>query len=94
MAHTADVQTAANLTACLLALTDKAIQILDTGDSNDFLRVARALALHFPPVQRSEDVSERIGDLPELSDEALDRMKEICDADRRENARADEGLPN
>ena len=45
-------------------------------------RVARALALHFPPVQRVEDVSERIEDLSDIPDADIDRMKEIRDAAR------------
>ena len=80
-----------NVRKCLLALTSKALQILEEGDSHDVLRVARALALHFPPVQRSEDVTERFEDLSDLPDEAVERMREIRDAARRENAIADEG---
>ena len=78
----------------MLALTEKALQILETGDSHDFLRVARALSLHFPPVQRVEDVSERFEDLSDLPDEAIERMKEIRDEARHARAIADEGLVN
>ena len=49
---------------------------LKAEDSEDFLRAARALALHFPPVQRMADVSERIEDLSYLSDEKLDQNEE------------------
>ena len=37
--------------ACLLALTTRAHDFLTANDGADFLRAARALALHFPPVQ-------------------------------------------
>ena len=43
---------------------------------------ARALSLHFPPMQRVADVSERIEDLCDIPDEALERMREIRDASR------------
>ena len=91
LARTADEQTAANIRKCLLALTERALKLLQSGDSRDFLRAARALSLHFPPIQRVEDVSERIEDLGDLSGEQLDRMREVRDAARRENAIADEG---
>ena len=45
------------------------------------------MALHFPPVQRVEDVSERIEDLPDLSDDQLDRMRDIRDEARAENTK-------
>ena len=80
-----------NLTACKLALTTRALDLLKRGDGPDFLRAARALALISPPVQRVEDVSERFEDLSDLSDDQLGRMREIRDAARRENAIADEG---
>ena len=91
LARTADEQTAANIRKCLLALTERALKLLQSGDSRDFLRAARALSLHFPPIQHVADVSERIEDLGDLSDEQLDRMREVRDAARRENAIADEG---
>ena len=71
----------------MLALTETALTILKTGDSRDFLRAARALSLHFPPVQRVEDVSERIEDLSDVPDEELERMREIRDAARLQNAK-------
>ena len=77
LARTADEQTAANIRKCLLALTERALKLLQSGDSRDFLRAARALSLHFSPVQRVADVSERIEDLPDLSDDQLDRMRDI-----------------
>ena len=83
LAQVSDEQIAANLKACLLALTTRAHDFLKAQDSADFLRGSRALALHFPPVQRVADVSERIEDLPDLSDEELDSMREIRDAARK-----------
>ncbi len=53
----------------MLVLTTEALRLLKAKDSKDFLRAARALALHFPPVQRVADVSEPIEDLSDLSDE-------------------------
>ena len=52
----------------------------------DFLRAARALALHFPPIQRVEDVS-RIEDLSDVPDDELQRMREIRDAARQATAK-------
>ena len=85
LARVSDEQTAANMRKCLLALTETALKLLETGDSHDFLRAARALSLHFPPVQRVEDVSDQIEDLPDMSDADLDRMREIRDAARAKN---------
>ena len=82
LARVSDEQIVINLKACHLALTTKAHAFLKAHDSADFLRASRALALHFPPVQRVADVSERIEDLPDLSDEELDSMREIRDAAR------------
>ena len=65
-----------------LALTTRGLEFLESPDSSDYLRVARALALHFPPVQRVEDVSERIEDLSDIPDADIERMKEIRDAAR------------
>ena len=47
------------------------------GDHLYFLRASRALALHFPPIQRVADVSERIEDLSDIPDADIDRMKAI-----------------
>ena len=85
LAQVEDDQIVLNLKACMLALTTAALRLLESGDSRDFLRAARALSLHFPPIQRMEDVSERFEDLSDLSDEALDRMKAIRDAERAKN---------
>ena len=52
----------------------------------DFLRAARALALHFPSIQRVEDVS-RIEDLSDVPDDELQRMREIRDAARQATAK-------
>ena len=80
--RTSDEKVVANLTACKLALTTRGLEFLESPDSSDYLRVARALALHFPPVQRVEGVSERIEDLSDIPDADIDRMKEIRDAAR------------
>ena len=85
LARVSDDQIVLNLKACMLALTTAALALLETGDSRDFLRAARALSLHFPPIQRLEDVSDQIEDLSDLSDEALNRMKEIRDSERAKN---------
>ena len=77
----------------MLALTETALKLLEEGDSHDFLRAARALALFFPPVQRSEDVSAQvIGDLPDyLSDADIDAMIAIRD-EAEARAKAEEPL--
>ena len=62
IARTSDDQIVSNVTACKLALTTRALDYLTANDGADFLRAARALSLHFPPMQRVEDVSERIED--------------------------------
>ena len=74
-----------NLKACMLTLTTRAHSLL--ADGRYFLQAARALSLHFPPIQRVEDVTERIEDLSDLSDEDLDRMREIRDAARQAKAK-------
>ena len=83
LARVSDEQIVINLKACMLALTTKAHAFLAANDGPDFLRAARALCLHFPPIQRVADVSERIEDLSDLSDAELDRMREIRDAARQ-----------
>ena len=79
IARTSDDQIVANLTACKLALTARALKLLESGDGPDFLRAARAIALIFPPVQQIENVLDRIPDLPDLSDDQLERMRAIRD---------------
>ena len=59
IARTSDDQIIINILACKLALTETALKLLESGDSRDFLRAARALTLHFPPVARVADVSRR-----------------------------------
>ena len=83
IARTSDEQIIKNLAAAKLTLTRRARKFLKSTDGADFLRGARALALHFPPVQRVEDVTDRIPDLSDLSDEALERMREIRDKARQ-----------
>ena len=75
-----------NVTACKLALTTRAHDFLTANDAADFLRASRALALHFPPIQRMADVSERIEDLSDIPDADIDRMKEIRDTARARKA--------
>ena len=64
IARASDDQIVSNVTACKLALTTRAHDFLTANDGPNFLRTARALSLHFPPMQRVADVSERIEDLP------------------------------
>ena len=52
IAHVSDEQIVANIKACHLALTTRAHGFLTANDAADFLRASRALALHFPPIQR------------------------------------------
>ena len=85
IASTSDDQIIKNLTACKLALTTRAHDFIKASDSQGFLRAARALSLHFPPIQRVADVSERIEDLSDVPDEELQRMREIRDAARQAN---------
>ena len=82
IARVSDAQIAANLKACLLAMTTRAHDFLTSNDAADFLRASRALAQHFPPIQRVADVSERMEDLSDLSDATLDEMRAIRDAAR------------
>ena len=77
IARTSDDQIVSNVTACKLALTTRALDYLTANDGADFLRAARALSLHFPPIQRVADVSERIEDLSDIPDADIERMKEI-----------------
>ena len=81
----AQVEIAQNIKACELALVTRAHDFLTSTDSAVFLRGARAFTLQHPPVQRNEDVSEPIEDLSDLTDEQLDRMREVRDAARAEN---------
>ena len=85
IARTSDEQIVSNVTACKLALTTRAHDFLTANDSVDFLRAARALSLHFPPMQRMADVSERIEDLSDIPDADIERMKAIRDAARAKN---------
>ena len=85
IAHVSDEQIAANLKACLLAMTTRAHDFLTANDAADFLRASRALAQHFPPIQRMADVSDRIEDLSDIPDADIARMKAIRDAARAKN---------
>ena len=85
IAHTSDEQIIINKLACDLALVTRALDYLTANDGADFLRAARALSLHFPPIQRVADVSERIEDLSDIPDADIERMKEIRDAARAKN---------
>ena len=62
LARVTDEQILANVKACQLAITTRAHDFLTSTDSEVFLRGARAFTLQHPPVQRVEDVSERIED--------------------------------
>ena len=79
-----------NHKACMLTLTTRAHSLLAEGPQY-FLQAARALALHFPPVQRVEDVSERYEDLSDIPDADIERMKEIRDAARAKSATSSGG---
>ena len=85
ISQVSDEQIVLNIKACMLALTTRAHDFLTAKDGGNFLRASRALALHFPPIQRVADVSERIDDLSDLSDDDIDQMKEIRDAARKAN---------
>ena len=62
IARTSDDQIVSNVTACKLALTTRALDYLTANDGADFLRAARALSVHVPPMQRMAEGSERIED--------------------------------
>ena len=94
IARVSDEQNLANITACKLALTTRCHDFLTSTDSEIFLRGARAFTLQHPPVQRVEDVSERIEDLSDLSDAQLEKMEAVRDAARLENAKGKDKLPN
>ena len=85
MARVTDEQILANVKACQLAITTRVHDFLTSTDSAVFLRGARAFTLQYPPVQRVEDVSERIEDLSDIPDADLERMKAIRDAARAKN---------
>ena len=85
IARTSDDQIVSNVTACKLALTTRAHDFLTSTDSAVFLRGARALSLHFPPIQRVADVSERIEDLSDVPDATLEERRAIRDAARQKN---------
>ena len=92
IARTSDDQIVSNVTACKLALTTRALDYLTANDGADFLRAARALSLHFPPIQRVADVSERIEDLSDIPDATLSKsMKAIRDAARRKPNEVSDG---
>ena len=55
--------------------------------SVNFLRAARALSVHVPPIQRVADVSERIEDLSDVPDATRAEMRAIRDAARQEERR-------
>ena len=85
IARTSDEQIIINKLACDLALVTRAHDFLTSTDSEVFLRGARAFTLQHPPIQRVEDVSERIEDLSDIPDADLERMKAIRDAARAKN---------
>ena len=86
----AKVEVSRTLTECKLELTKRILAILTAENLTaiDLLRAARALALHWPPIQSVEDISEpEIESLSDLSDEQLERMEAVRDAARLENAK-------
>ena len=85
LTRVSDEQIVANLKACHLALTTRAHGFLTANDGPNFLRAARALSVHVPPMQRVADVSERIEDLSDIPDADIARMKAIRDAARAKN---------
>ena len=85
IARTSDDQIVLNVTACKLALTTRAHDFLTANAGADFLRAARALSLHFPPIRRVADVSERIEDLSDVPDAPRDERRAIRDAARQKN---------
>ena len=93
IASTSDEQIIINILACKLALVTRAHDFLTSTDSEVFLRGARAFTLQHPPIQRVEDVSERIEDLSDIPDADIARMKAIRDA-ARAKAEANEQPPD
>ena len=85
IARTSDDQIVSNVTACKLALTTRAHGFLTANDGGDFLRAARALSVHVPPIQRVADVSERIEDLSDVPDAPREERRAIRDAARQKN---------
>ena len=83
IARTSDEQIIANLAAFKLELTTRGREFLKSKETGDFLRASRAVALHFPPVQRVEDVTQ-IEDLSHLTDEQLQEMRKIRDSASKE----------
>ena len=82
IARASDEQIVLNVTACKLALTTRAHDFLKANNGPNFLRAVRALSLHFPPIQRMADGSERIEDLSDIPDAELEKMRLIRDAAR------------
>ena len=85
IARTSDDQIVSNVTACKLALTTRAHDFLTANDGPNFLRAARALSVHVPPIQRVADVSERIDDLSDVPDAPREERRAIRDAARQKN---------
>ena len=85
LTRVSDEQIVANLKACHLALTTRAHGFLTANDAADFLRAARALSVHVPPIRRVADVSERIEDLSDVPDAPRDERRTIRDAARQKN---------
>ena len=77
IARTSDDQIVLNVTACKLALTTRAHDFLTANDGPNFLRAARALSVHVPPIQRVADVSERIEDLSDVPDAPREERRAI-----------------
>ena len=58
---------------------------LTANDGPNFLRAALALSVHFPPIRRVADVSERIEDLSDVPDATREERRAIRDAARQKN---------
>ena len=85
IARTSDDQIVSNVTACKLALTTRAHDFLTANDGPNFLRAARALNVHVPPIRRVADVSERIEDLSDVPDATREERRAIRDAACQKN---------
>ena len=83
MARTADEDAQTYLHECYRALTTVAYKFI-TSEVPERVRIGSAIIKdHYPPVAQVADVSERIEDLCDIPDEALERMKEIRDSARK-----------
>ena len=80
--HTSDKQIIITKLACEHDGVRQAQKFLRSDDVEVWFRGAKGFRTLFPAVQQVEDVSERFDDLSDISDEGLERMREIRDAAR------------